>query len=509
MVFNAAAIGLAFFREMLIANYFGTSAAADAYLVAYAIPLVFYTVITTVLPLVLVPTLERSDPSGGEAKGILAGTSTILLISIGILTVVLWLGAPLVIRLQAPGLDAETSQIAIGLFNIMVPIVLLLSLAWVVVSWLFSQKRFVLPAMAKVLFNLTGVVVLIALASRYGGKMAAVGVLVGAVLELAVLAPSWLRRRIPVWSWKDARSPRMREVVSAALIMIPVQANLYLYLVVDRFLASMLPQGTIAVLGYADKVTKAFLGVTIAALGVVIFPYFAEMAAGNHRERLDNLVRFAIRLSALMMLPVQFGLIAAGTPVVRLLFERGAFQPQDTMLTTVALNYQLIGLFAAGLSLVLYRLLFAARKFKTALVVSMLAIVLNIALKAGLTPLLGYIAIPLSTSIASIVEAVIVAYALRRDVDCFNNWTIYRDVGKILAASLAAGAAMYAVRNALAGAAGLWDAAWVQVLILFALGGVVYIAGLALFRVEDMAAISAAARRFLRRGPQSSGEARP
>lgn len=499
MLFNAVAIGLAFFREMLIANYFGTSAAADAYLVAYAIPLVLYTVTTTVLPLVLVPALERSGPLGEEGKRTLAGTNAIILVSLGILSVVMWLGAPLIIRLQAPGLDAETSRLAIDLFNIMVPIVLLLSLAWVAVSWMFSLKRFVLPALAKVLFNFTGVLILLALATRYGVKMAAFGVLIGAGLQLAMLVPGWLRSRMPIFSWKAAFTPQVRSVMGAGLIMIPVQANLYLYLVVDRFLASMLPQGTIAVLGYADKVTKAFLGITIAALGVVIFPYFAEMAAGNHREKLDNLVKFAIRLSALMMLPVQFGLLAAGKPLVRLLFERGAFLPQDTILTTVALNYQLIGLFTAGLSLVLYRVLFASRRYKTALVVSMLAVALNIALKVGLTPLMGYTAIPLSTSIASVVEAGMIAYALRRDVACFATWPVYRDVGKILAASLAAGASVYLLRNALDATVGLWQTAWAQVLVLAALGCAVYVAALALLRVEDMPMLAAAARRVLRR----------
>lgn len=506
MIFNAAAIGVAFLREVLIANYFGTGMEADAYLVAYALPLVLYTVMTTVLPLVLVPALERARPDSEEGKRLLAGTNTVLVLSLGSLSALMWLGAPAIIRLQAPGLDAPTTQLAVELFGVMVPIVLLLSLAWVACSWLFSLKRFVLPALAKVVFNLVGVVALVAFASRYGIRVAASGVLLGAILQLALLIPAWVSGGMPFWSWRGARSPQVQALVGASLIMIPVQANLYLYLIVDRFLASMLPQGTIAVLSYADKVIKAFSGVTIAALGVVIFPYLAEMASVNHRDDLNRLIRFAIRLTALIILPVQVGLMAAGQPLVRLLFERGAFLPEDTALTTVAMNYQLIGLFASALSLVFYRVLFAFQRYKTALGVSALAIVINIALKAALMPALGFIAMPLGTSIAAIVEAIIVAYVLRHEVRCFREAAIYRDVGKVLAAACAGGAAAYLAVSRLAHLQGIWAAAWVQVLALVLACGAVYIAALALLRVEDAGAAASALGRFFRRRVQPAGE---
>ncbi|GAB4506392.1 MAG: murein biosynthesis integral membrane protein MurJ [Anaerolineales bacterium] len=506
MIFNAAAIGVAFLREVLIANYFGTGMEADAYLVAYALPLVLYTVMTTVLPLVLVPALERARPDTEDGKRLLAGTNTVLVLSLGALTAVMWLGAPAIIRLQAPGFDAPTARLASELFSVMVPIVLLLSLAWVACSWLFSLKRFVLPALAKVVFNLAGVVALVAFASRYGVRVAASGVLIGAILQVAILIPSWVRARMPFWSWRDARSPQVRALVGASLIMIPVQANLYLYLIVDRFLASMLPQGTIAILSYADKVIKAFSGVTIAALGVVIFPYLAEMASVNHHDELDRLIRFAIRLTALIILPVQLGLMAAGQPLVRLLFERGAFLPEDTALTTVAMNYQLIGLFASALSMVFYRVLFAFQRYKMALGVSAIAIVINIALKAALMPALGFIAMPLGTSIAATLEVLIVAYALRHDVRCFRDAAIYRDVGKVLAAALAGGAAAYLVLGRLGHLAGIWSAAWVQVLALVVACGAVYVVALALLRVEDVGTAAVALGRLLKRRLHPAGE---
>lgn len=506
MIFNAAAIGVAFLREVLIAYYFGTGAEADAYLVAYAWPLVLYTVMTTVLPLVLVPALERARPDSEDGKRLLAGTNAVLALSLGFLSVLMWLGAPIIIRLQAPGLDAATARLAVDLFGVMVPIVLLLSLAWVVCSWLFSLKRFVLPALAKVLFNLAGVVLLVAFASRYGIRAAAGGVLVGAVLQLAVLIPSWVRGGMPLGSWREARSPQVRALIGASLIMIPVQANLYLYLLVDRFLASMLPQGTIALLSYADKVIKAFSGVTVAALSVVIFPYLAEMVSGDRREDLDRLIRFAIRLTALIVLPVQVGLMAAGQPLVRLLFERGAFLPEDTALTTVAMNYQLIGLFASALSLVFYRVLFAFQRYKTALGVSVAAIAISIATKAALMPALGFIAMPLGTSIAAILEVLIVAYTLRREVRCFREASLYLDVGKVLAASLAGAAAAGLVLGRLGHLAGIWRAAWLQVVAITVAAGAVYLGALSVLRVEDAGTLAA----FVKRGLRPTGEeARP
>lgn len=506
MIFNAAAIGVAFLREVLIAYYFGTGAEADAYLVAYALPLVLYTVMTTVLPLVLVPALERAKPDTEDGKRLLAGTNTVLALSLGTLSVLMWLGAPVIIRLQAPGLDAATARLAVGLFGVMVPIVLLLSLAWVACSWLFSLKRFVLPAFAKVLFNLVGVGALVGFAGRYGIRAAAGGVLAGAVLQLAVLIPSWVRGGMPFASWREARSPQVRALIGASLIMIPVQANLYLYLLVDRFLASMLPQGTIALLSYADKVIKAFSGVTVAALGVVIFPYLAEMVSGDRREDLDRLIRFAIRLTALIVLPVQVGLMAAGQPLVRLLFERGAFLPEDTALTTVAMNYQLIGLFASALSLVFYRALFAFQRYKTALGVSVAAIVINIAAKAALMPALGFIAMPLGTSIAAILEVIIVAYTLRREVRCFREAAVYRDVGKVLVAAAASGATAYVALERLGAMGGVWAAAWAQVMALVAVCAIVYVGALALLRVEDAGAVASALGRLFRRRTGPAGE---
>jgi putative peptidoglycan lipid II flippase len=276
------------------------------------------------------------------------------------------------------------------------------------------------------------------------------------------------------------------------LVMIPVQANLNLYLVVDRFLASHLSSGTISILNYGDKVVKAFGGITTAALGLVIFSYLAEAAASGDDSRLDSTASFALRLMTLVLLPLQVGAIVLGQPLIRLLFQRGAFGPTETALTTVAMNLQLAGLFATGFSVVLYRVLFALQKFKTALAVSSLIVVLNIGLKAALVGPLGYQAMPLAMSIMAVAEAALVCWLLLDRLPALRSRALWGQIGRIFCAAAGMGLVVFWGKSALISLSPVWNSAVLQVVVCGAAGAAVYGALLRSLRVDGVASFGEA-----------------
>src|SRR5690606_24329380 len=222
---------------------------------------------------------------------------------------------------------------------IMFPSIIFMGLGLMLSGILNTHKRFALPALAPALVNLVIILAVVLLGGRYGVEGLAVGTLAGFFCFWLVPLPGMGRISLrPGWGW-DFRHPQVRQVLRAIIPVTFATGVNQVNLAANRFFASGLAAGSITALDLANRVMNLPLGVFAAAVATAVFPALAEKAARDDGPGLAREFTAALRLVSLTMLPCTVGLAVLREPVVRLLFDRGAFQEKATAMTAGALLY--------------------------------------------------------------------------------------------------------------------------------------------------------------------------
>ena len=443
---------LGLLREMVSAYYFGVAGRINAFTVAIQIPnLIRALVADAALSGAFVPVfselLERGEKT--RAWRVASTLFWLALLVLGGVTALFILLAPILMRpFGNPGGDVD---LAVGLSRVLFPIVVLLGLSGIVVGVLNTYHHFALPALAPVAWNLVIVLGLVLGVPQVDGESAELylyaGVVVlGTVVQLLLPIP-WLRRldgRLTMAiDWRD---PAVRRVL---VLMLPVTLTIGLVnvnFVVDTVFASRLLDPELAPTAI-DKAFRLYMlpqGIFAVAVTTVLFPTLARLAAradeAGLRRSLDN----GIRQIAFLLVPAGLVSIVLADPIVRLVYERGEFTPDNTTIVADCLQAFSIGLVFNGWMLILNRSFYAVQTNWIPTAVALGAVGLNAALNAAFYRL-GIWGIPLATASVNVVASVTLLAMMRRRIGLEH---VARTMGVVLrivvAGTVAAGAGFLA-----------------------------------------------------------------
>jgi putative peptidoglycan lipid II flippase len=414
---------LGLLREMVSAYYFGVAGRINAFTVAIQIPnLIRALVADAALSGAFVPVfselLERGERTRAWRVASTLFWLTLLVLS-GV-TALFILLAPILMRpFGDPGGDVD---LAVGLSRVLFPIVVLLGLSGIVVGVLNTYHHFALPALAPVAWNLVIVLGLVLGMPQVDGESAELylyaGVVVlGTVVQLLLPIP-WLRRldgRLTMAiDWRD---PAVRRVL---VLMLPVTLTIGLVnvnFVVDTVFASRLLDPELAPTAI-DKAFRLYMlpqGIFAVAVTTVLFPTLARLAAradeAGLRRSLDN----GIRQIAFLLVPAGLVSIVLADPIVRLVYERGEFTPDNTTIVADCLQAFSIGLVFNGWMLILNRSFYAVQTNWIPTAVALGAVGLNAALNAAFYRL-GIWGIPLATASVNVAASVTLLVMMRRRI---------------------------------------------------------------------------------------------
>lgn len=387
-------------RELLIAWSFGTSDPLDAYLIAYAVPYFFITLLGASLAPVLVPAYiglrVRNQRRGAETLvGDVIVVSTLLLV---VVTVGLAVGAPLYLHLIANAFAPEKLTLAESLAAILAPTVLTSVLVSLAGGILNAHERFLAPALSPLISTAIVVGALVAFGASAGVYALAFGLLAGTIVELTVLA-TLVRREVAPRISHTRRNP---ELIDLGRRFVPTLIGALLMastLLVDQAMSSGLPSGSIAALNYANRLVTVPLGLTAAALGTVVLPHFSELVSGERWTELRSTIGRYLWQAAMVTVPLSLGLVWLAGPLTELLLHRGAFSGTDVATVAACLAALAIQIpFYTGV-IVLMRLALALKLNMAIALISSANLLLDIGLNAWLASLMGVAGIALSTSI--------------------------------------------------------------------------------------------------------------
>jgi len=394
---------LGFVRDILIAAVLGAGPVAEAFLVAFALPNMFRRFFAEgAFNMAFVPMFARRLEGGEDARGFAADAYSALAAVLVALTLVAQLVMPWLVLAMAGGFAGDARLELATLFGrIAFPYILFISLAALVSGVLNSIGRFAAAAAAPVLLNVLFIAALV-IAQVTGldaGLALALAVPVAGAAQLALVHTAAARAGFPIRPRWPRLTPELRRLAviaaPAALAGGVVQVNL----LVGRQVASFF-DGAIAWLGYADRLYQLPLGVVGIAMGVVLLPDLSRRLRAGDTDGGRAAFNRAAEISLALTVPAALVFIAVPAPLVSVLFERGAFGPEDTRATAIALAVYGAGLPAFVLQKVLQPLFFAREDTRTPFRYALWTLVTNAVVAVGLAPFLGYVAAALGTTVS-------------------------------------------------------------------------------------------------------------
>lgn len=433
------------FREMALAFFLGSGAVMDAFVVAFTLPNLFRRILgEKVLESALLPTYKHLDSAGETtAAGNLVKTTLFLLVSIGsFVTALGMVVAPLLVNMFAPGFDPETHTLAVVMTRLMFPFLVIISVASMFGVILQTREKFGLYGIAPALFNVAVIAVLWVGMSRYGPVTAAVGVLIGGVLEALVMLPvvrktfQFKRSRITL------KDPSVKKV---NILAIPVLIETILdktIVLVDRRLASFVSTGSIAALGYSFRLLQLPYGILVLGIARTYYQHLVD--AVDDLYDFARMISGAMRFTLAIMTPCAAALVVFSELCIRIVYQRGAFDETAVALSTSAFACYSLGMIGMTALAILSRAFHALKDTRTPVNVSVAMMIINIVLNYILvkTPL-QHAGLALASSVAYTFSGVMLLVLIKKKIrkladDRTIQFQLIVPFVKIAAATLAA-----------------------------------------------------------------------
>jgi putative peptidoglycan lipid II flippase len=324
---------LGFGREIILGYFYGTSAYSDVYIVAMNIPLVVFSSIGVALVTTFIPLYQEALTSKGEERALKFSNnvmSIVVILSI-ILGVLGFVFAEPLVKLFAMHYTGEKLALAVKFVRIMIGGVVFIGLSNLMTSYLQIKGDFTIPGMIGFPNNIIIITSIILSAVTGNIYILAIGTLIGMLSQFLFQVPFAIKKGYkfkPTIDFKDEYLKKMLWLVMPVLIGVAVnQINA----MVDRSLASGLEDGVITALNNANRLNGFVMGMFIATLGAVIYPTLSKLSTENNKEKFAESVANSVNCVNLLVVPASVGAMILATPVVRILFERGAFNDRSTM----------------------------------------------------------------------------------------------------------------------------------------------------------------------------------
>lgn len=417
---------LGFIRDMIFAQMLGTAAMADAFFVAFRIPnmlrdLVGEGATNSALVPVLSGYVDQKDPKKvNEFLSVVVSWAVLIL---GALTILGILFAPLIVRLIAPGFtaDQEKLQTTINLTQIMFPYLIFIGLTAYSMGVLYTYHSFVAPAFSSCFLNIVLIISTI-LAGEHMGEavyILAAGVLVGGIAQLVY---QWIPLRKLGLRWQRPATLHHDGAKKMGKLLLPrlwgsavYQSNVF----VDTFcasLSSIVGAGGISAIYYSNRIIQFPLGIFGVALASASLPTLSGYAARNDIESLRSTILFSLKNILFLLLPSGVLAMILAVPIVRVVFERGQFDPYSTAITATALGYYAIGLWAFGGTKIIVSTFHALQDTRTPVKIAGIGLLLNVVLNFALMYPLKVGGIALASSLSGISSFLILFYLLNKKV---------------------------------------------------------------------------------------------
>ncbi len=432
---------LGYIRDILIAIFLGASIFADAFFVAFRLPNTFRrlfaegTFNAAFIPSYTSAKIEDNKKGKKFADDILSSLLLILLVIITIVEIF----TPYLIYIIAPGFlgDQIKFNLAVELTRITFPFLLFVSLSSFFAGILNSNNKFAAAAAAPIILNLILIFSLIysyMRALEYV-KLLSYGVTLAGIVQLLFLVYVTHKFYKPSFNFSLKFSSKVKFFFKKLLPSVLSSGVTQINILIGTIIASF-QTGAVSYLYYADRVYQINLAIAGIAVGTVSLPVLSKAFKLKNLKKISDIQNKSFELSLLFSIPASFGIILASNEIVNALFGYGSFSAKDVEMTAAALKFFGYGVPAFALIKILSNFFFARDNTKTPFYISLFVVFLNILVSISFFNKIGFIIIPIATSISTWVGVFIYIYLLNNKKILLLKKQLKINLIKILTSSI-------------------------------------------------------------------------
>ena len=392
-------------REQFIASLFGSTPIGDSINVAFKLPNLFRRIFAEgALSNVFIPIYNEKMLISKRAASDFSGEIfTLLLLTLIIITALMQIFMPQLMLFIAPGFHSkkEKFELTVFLCRITIPYLIFVSLTALLGGILNSTKKFAAFAFSPVILSVCVIICTLTLNNYLEPTISiSLSLIIAGVLQVSFMFICIKRADLSFPFILKPNDPDVKKLLinmGPAIVSSSVQQ---LNLFISQSIASFI-DGAISILAYADRIYQFPLSIIGNSFSTILLPELSKIYRSNDLVTAKKVQNNAIRMGLLLSLPATFGIIILSHPIINIIYERGAFNTQDTTNTAEAISAFALGLPAFILAKIFTPIFYANGDTKTPLKVSLFSIIINTIMNLLLIDSLKYVSIAVGTSIAA------------------------------------------------------------------------------------------------------------
>ena len=418
---------IGYFRDAVLAGTFGASAITDSYFTAFFIPNTLYMILVAsslsqaFLP-IFVEYINEDCLKAWEISSLIINLSTVLLagiVALGVATSNYW------IPLITPGFSASSLQLSVRLTYILFPMILFIGLSSLVTTMLNSLNHFTVSSLAPIISSMVVIIGIIVANTTGSIYPVAFATLLGSIVQLFIQIPILKKYGFKYTFFINLRHPALYRLLKLTLPMMAYLGVAYMSVVIERRIASTMPEGSITFLNYAMRLFALPATLFASSLGTVIYPHFSSLVALEDNTRFENDLLKAIQITFLVLTPISIWIMINSRLIVDLLYGFGRFSIAEVDATALILAGYAIGMMPFGVTGILQRGLYSVKNTKLPLVIETINLVTYFLFAKLLSSMFGLVGLAFSRAISFCLVAVLTFWgtkALRKRTYELSMW---------------------------------------------------------------------------------------
>jgi len=423
-----------FLREMVIASSFGASYQTDAYFMSLAIPNIVFNIIAVAATATLIPKFGevlRKDGREGLNK-FASNLFWIFLFAALLFLVILEIILPNLTKIIAPSFDRETFELTVYLSRISIIGIVFMTINALILAILQSFDEYVSPAISGLAINIP-IIIYVFICKDLSIVGLTIATLSGYLLQVFIQVPWLLCNGFRLKKILDIKDTRLKEMM---ILMLPaffgICAN-QINFIINRAMASGLPEGSISSYNYANVLNGVSYGIFVSSFVMLYYSRISRAACADIQKEtiVVGLLESAITKINLFMFPTTLAVIVLSREVVLCVYGRGAFNYESVATTAYILKFLAFGMLFNGMRDMFDRTFYAFQNTGTPVLVGVLGVAINIILNFLLVPIYGVTGLAASLSIASIISCIMLLFLMKKKLNIKNYYNIFGESLKI------------------------------------------------------------------------------
>ncbi len=502
---------LGFAREASLAAVFGATYATDAYLMGQTIPVAIFSAVSAALGSTFSPVFSQVRQAHGRDaahKMVSSVINATVLLAVAFITIGEFFVGPLT-RIVAPGFHGEVYALTVSMTRIMFPMVLFQALSGLLTGMLQADDNFAIPAMTSLAYNITIIGSILLLGPKFGIRAVGAGTVVAIAAQVVLKLPAIARtgyRWSPILNLNDPGLRRMGALIGPVLLATFAGQVSTL---VNRMLVSGLAEGSLAALNYATRLMGLVPGVVGTSIITVMYPTLSRLSAADDWQRYSKAFSESIKMISFVLVPAAVGMAVLRVPMVRIVFERGAFDSTATQATAWALLFLSPAVALFTLRDMTGRAFYALQDTTSPMMVSIFSAGINIVLNLVLVGPLAQGGLALANTLSSAFGAGVLLWILRKKLAStgasspvsLGGKAILDSLWRVLIASAIMGVVVWLTHGALEiyipGSAVLMQLVCLAIAVI--VGVICYVALVFILRVPEAGVVATTVRSVSRR----------